>query len=201
MSRWIASGAVASAMTRSQTGRRNANPHERHDVFAIRDRLADVDQLIRRISSVVVAVFLIAATSGCVPESPATGVPTVTPSPVESQTEEEPMPLGTPIHELTMSVPDGVFVLGQLSSTRGTAETGPLQPSTPSIAVYVRCYGTTELEIDIEGVASFPVPCVTDEADPGTLNVFDVRHVEEVTVRGSSENSNIWALAVTEFAE
>lgn len=150
---------------------------------------------------VAVAGLVAATTTACMPDNLAPGASTGTASSAGPRAETPPTPNHTPVDEFPSSVPDGALVLGQLSSTRGTAETGPLQPSTPSIAVYVRCYGTTELEIDIEGVASFPVPCVTDEADPGTLNVFDVRHVEEVTVRGSSENSNIWAVAVAEFAE
>lgn len=38
----------------------------------------------------------------------------------------------------------------------------------------------------------FDQPCVEDAADGGSMNVFDVRYVDEITVIGSATDDNLW---------
>ena len=118
--------------------------------------------------------------------------------PQDSVTAQTP---SAPITELPADYPAGSTLIGELSSQRGTAEIGPFNAKTDEIAVFVRCYGTMSVHVEIPGVASFDQNCVDDSNDRGTMNVFDVRHVGTVTVRGSCDNSNIWAIAVTAFQE
>lgn len=93
--------------------------------------------------------------------------------------------------------PDHFPLIGEMSSKRGTAEIGPYPTTSDKIAVFVRCYGTALMRVEIPGVASFTQWCVKDIDDLGTMNVLDVRYVDTVTVRGSSDNSSVWAVAVT----
>lgn len=110
---------------------------------------------------------------------------------------------GTPSNrvELPASFPEGSTLLGQLSSVHGIAELGPFRVRTRSIAVYVRCNGPTSLHVEIPEVATFDQQCTADTSDLGTLNTFDVGHVSNVLVRGTSDDANIWALAVTEYVD
>jgi len=80
------------------------------------------------------------------------------------------------------------------------AQLGPFDPPPNWLAVSVRCYGTGSLHIEIPGIAWFNQPCVLDPADPGALNTYNMSFTDEVTVRGSSDTSNLWAMAVSEPA-
>lgn len=110
-------------------------------------------------------------------------------------------PLQTPPESLHATYVKSGALLGEISSARGTS-TVDVEPSeTGRIAVYVRCYGEGVLTVEIEGAATFDQACITDSEDPGTVNSIDVRMLDKVVVRGSAENSNLWAVAVTEFPE
>ncbi|GAA1161968.1 hypothetical protein F6W69_06370 [Microbacterium oxydans] len=88
--------------------------------------------------------------------------------------------------------------LGALSSVRGADEIGPVSTTASYVVVYIKCYGTGVVTVDVVGSAKMTQQCLTDETDPGTRNQIQVLNPEEVTVRGTAENSNMWAIAVTE---
>ncbi|MCL2483439.1 MAG: hypothetical protein FWF43_08535 [Propionibacteriaceae bacterium] len=129
------------------------------------------------------------------PVSPPVSTPTPG-IPIAPSTEASSTP---PVTELLADYPGGLVLLGELSSQRGIAELGPFHPSTRSVAVLTRCYGVGTIHVEIPGAAWFDQACLLDPADLGTMNTFDVWYVDSVTVRGSSDNSNLWALAVTEY--
>lgn len=89
-------------------------------------------------------------------------------------------------------------LIGALSSVRGTDDVGPVPTRTGRVAVYIRCWGDGILHVEIDRSASLTQQCLRDEDDPGTPNTFDVIG-DEVRVTGSAENSNLWAIAVTEI--
>lgn len=66
------------------------------------------------------------------------------------------------------------------------------------VVLYIRCYGTGELTIEVSGTAKITQPCVEIADDPGTLNQIQVLKPESFTVRGSADNSNLWSIAVTQ---
>ncbi|MCL2784094.1 MAG: hypothetical protein FWD55_01400 [Propionibacteriaceae bacterium] len=144
-----------------------------------------------RVVGVVVGILLIAAFASCTdastpPINTTSGSVSTTPSP------------SVLITELPSDYPPDSVLLGELSSRHGTAELGPYVVATPSVAVFIRCFGESQLQITIPGVGELDQDCVDDPLDPGTMHVFDVRYVDTVTVRASSDNSNLWAIAVTE---
>lgn len=152
-----------------------------------------MDQL--RSIAVVAALCMIAgAATACTPTEPAT---LTSPTPSDTATLLSPEPTQTP-SELEARYVQSEPLLGKLDSIRGTAEIGPLSSSTGRIFIYIRCLGESDLHVEIAGAASFDQKCLTDPGDPGTLNSIDVSYVDEITVHGSADNANLWALAVTE---
>jgi hypothetical protein len=103
----------------------------------------------------------------------------------------------SPTTELLPDYSPDETLLGSLSSQRGINQLGPYHVPTGRISVYVRCYGPGAIHVVVQGVAEFDLECSQDPTDPGVVNPLDVRYVDSVTVMGSSENSNLWAMAVT----
>lgn len=117
-----------------------------------------------------------------------------------SPSSAPPSPSSSP-GQLIATYPDFEALYGTLDSRRGTAELGPYSKISDRIGVYVRCYGEGVITIDIPGAAKFEQLCLLDANDPGTRNTIDVTYVDEIVVRGSAENSNLWSIAVTEAGE
>ena len=148
---------------------------------------------LKRIGSLVSLIIATVVLGSCV-VAPIETDPATTPATASPAASPD-----TRVTELPPHYPAESILLGELSSKHGTAELGPLPVSSDQIAVHVRCYGLTTLYVDIPGVAELDYDCGKDLHSPGTMDVIDVQHVDTITVRGSSENSNLWAIAVTEF--
>lgn len=134
------------------------------------------------------------AATACAPTEPATldsPAPSDTAAPLPPDTTQTPS-------EFEARYVESEPLLGKLDSIRGTAEIGPFSSSTGRIFIYIRCFGESDLHVEIAGAAAIDQKCLTDPDDPGTLNSIDVSYVDEIMVHGSADNANLWALAVTE---
>ena len=97
--------------------------------------------------------------------------------------------------------PESEKVLGEISSARGTEQIGPVPSNAGRVVIYVKCYGTGTVSVELVGTAVIDQKCLTDADDPGTRNRIEVNAPGEVLVRGSADNSNLWAIAVTDGEE
>lgn len=85
-----------------------------------------------------------------------------------------------------------------MSSVRGTDQIGPFSSASGHVFIYVNCYGTGIVTVELVGSATITQQCLTDANDPGTRNKIQALTSEEIVVRGTAENSNLWAIAVTD---
>ncbi|KJQ52508.1 hypothetical protein [Microbacterium sp. SA39] len=135
---------------------------------------------------VVAAVAL----AGCAPvERAAVAAPTPSPDSLPTAPTR-----ATP---LSVAIPEGETVLGDVVEMRGSAQAGPFENPTGRVALYVRCLGEGEVVVEIVGNASVEQPCQTDPEDQGTRNTLDVWATDEVVISGSAEMTARWAVAVT----
>ncbi|MDQ0649516.1 hypothetical protein QFZ53_003712 [Microbacterium natoriense] len=150
-----------------------------------------MDQL--KPAAVISALVVVLMTAtGCTAES---GVgPSPIPSSGSASTETTPT-------ELLASYPDQEALIEKIDSGRGTAEVGPFDRANDRVGVYVRCFGEGSVHVEVVGAAEFDQDCLTDPDDPGTRNLIDVRYVEQVTVKASSDSTNMWSLAVTAITD
>jgi len=140
------------------------------------------------------------------PSTHETGAQTPEPSPTPTYPvpprDPTPPPPAAPTEsppdiQLPSKYPPGTVVLGTLPSVRGIAELGPFHPGSAKLAVSTICYGSGVLHVTIPGVAEYEQNCSGDPADPGIQNTFALGDVGAITVRGSSDESNLWAMVVT----
>ncbi|MCL1840525.1 MAG: hypothetical protein FWF75_02085 [Propionibacteriaceae bacterium] len=167
-----------------------------------------MDQL-KAIAGWISAALVVAVLSGCTATTAAhpaneshpssAHTPAGTARGTTGSVSEIATPQSEDVVKLSPDYPADATVLGELSSKRGAAAIGPITVKSPRIAVYVRCYGSTSVHVTIEGVAKFDQQCASDAGDRGTMNTFDVRYVSTFTVQVTSDNQNMWALAVTDF--
>lgn len=92
-------------------------------------------------------------------------------------------------------------LLGEISSMRGTDEIGPVSSEAGRVVIYVRCFGSGTLIVEVVGSATFDQQCLTDPEDAGTRNQIQVLAPDDVVVRGAADSSNVWAIAVTDGDE
>lgn len=134
---------------------------------------------------VVAAVAL----AGCAPVERAAVPPTPRPDPSPTAP--------TMASPLSVAIPEGETVLGELAEMRGSAQAGPFENPTGRVALYVRCLGEGKVVVEIVGAASIEQPCQTNPDDQGTRNALDVWATDEVVISGSAEMTSRWAVAVT----
>lgn len=100
--------------------------------------------------------------------------------------------------ELTVTPAPGEPRIATLSSIRGAASTEPAPTRTGRVAVYIRCWGDDIITVEIEDSATITQRCLLDADDQGTRNTLDIVG-EEVSVTGTADVDNLWAIAVTEI--
>lgn len=159
-----------------------------------------MDRLRERRGLLLPAVLAVALT-GC---SYGEGNSTVPPSP--SATASDPSAEGDPTtpplsepFEVTWN--DSEELLGELSSSRGTYELGPLVSEAGRVVIYIRCYGPGTLTVEVPESATITQPCATDLKDPGTRNQIQVFTPDAFVVKGSADVANLWAIVVTDSME
>ena len=129
------------------------------------------------------------ALAGCAPVERAAVPPTLRPDPSPNAP--------TTATPLSVAIPEGEIVLGEVAEMRGSAQAGPFENLTGRVALYVRCVGEGEVVVEIVGAASVEQPCQTDPQDQGTRNTLDVWATDGVVISGSAEMTARWAVAVT----
>lgn len=154
---------------------------------------------------IVAVAILVAATTACASLTPPPG-PEPDAVPSSGNRDDSTQPPSTPTASsppspLSASYPKNEKLLGELSDRQGSASIGPFHPGTSAIGVYVRCFGSGVIHIDVSNAVAFDQDCTAEAADIGTRNVFDIRFAGDFTVAANSEPANTWAVAVTEVAQ
>lgn len=101
---------------------------------------------------------------------------------------------------LTAYRPGNEVLLGVLEGQTGSSALPGIETDAESLAVYVSCEGTGQIELDIPQVGIFPIECLPGDPTP-VRNQFDIRHTDgelEIMVTGAGENR--WAISVSESA-
>lgn len=177
-------------------GKQHHSANDCWDPGSLPRRLGNMDQLVRRTHGLVLLILLISALSSCAiaggnadsassPRPPTSASPTSTPN-------------STPPTSLRAEWVDAEELLGEISSAQGTYEVGPVSSDAGRVVIYVKCYGTGVITVELVGSATFDQQCLTDPNDPGTRNQIQANSPDDIVVRGSAETSNIWAIAVTD---
>jgi hypothetical protein len=151
-----------------------------------------VDQLTLRAAALPLLLVTLLV-PGCTPQSARTPAPAVS-TPVATSA---PSPAPSEPAELVAEAPGDEPVIFAVASRHGGYLAGPFPRTSDRINVYVRCFGEGALDVDLTDVATFAVDCETDSAG-GTLNSFDVRYADEFTVKVGADDSQLWAMTITE---
>lgn len=130
-------------------------------------------------------LVLLIAVAGCTPSEPKA-----------APTASEGMPGPTSLPSSVVAAPiGGEKVIFQLDSQRGGYSVD-LPITSDRMNLYLRCIGTGVLQISIDEVAAYDYACTYGQ-DPGELDSFDVRYVDEIHLHIAPDTDQLWAATVT----